>query len=219
MEKVNRPMAYGATAEEADESSGVPSAEAIAGLKHNYPPAVAAAASVVFHAAASPRHRRHIEMGSPHALMPTRTTYLSALELLHNERFELDLSDGSDSDGDEGGNSLTSETKTGALSEAELLNAKEYNRKSYVESDFAQMEEVAHYAHYALAAYSTLMYLYVNPCSGMCRLCCCSPSTQCNSPLGVCLNRNKKKNVAQNPSCCCRSRYVKDNPLCHRTCV
>lgn len=53
-----------------------------------------------------------------------------------------------------------------------------------------QIVEVAHYSHYGLAAYSTLMYLYVNPCTGMCRLCCCSPSL-------------KFKIGGGNQSCCC----------------
>lgn len=60
--------------------------------------------------------------------------------------------------------------------------------------------EIAHYAPYALAAYSTLMYLYINPCCGMCKLCHFSA---CTSPMGLCNPCATKPGRQDVQSCCC----------------
>lgn len=61
--------------------------------------------------------------------------------------------------------------------------------------------EIAHFAPYALAAYSTLMFLYINPGCGLCELCHYSA---CISPMGSCNPCAKKSNNNQStPLCCC----------------
>lgn len=64
--------------------------------------------------------------------------------------------------------------------------------------------ECAHYAHYGLAAYASLMYFYVNPCTGTCRLCqfrFCGPMTT-------------KENCC--PTCCTQKLDV-EKPLKYET--
>jgi hypothetical protein len=50
--------------------------------------------------------------------------------------------------------------------------------------------ELAHFARYALGIYSTLIYLYMNPCCGICKLChfcsCIHPMGHCNPILQCC---------------------------------
>jgi hypothetical protein len=60
--------------------------------------------------------------------------------------------------------------------------------------------EIAHFAPYALAAYSTLMYLYVNPCCGLCQLCHFSA---CTTPMGLCNPCARKPGRQDVSSCCC----------------
>lgn len=66
-------------------------------------------------------------------------------------------------------------------------------------------KDIAHYAPYALAAYSTLMFLYINPGCGLCELChysaCISPMGSCN-PCAKTLNVSNANNT---PTCCCTS--------------
>lgn len=54
---------------------------------------------------------------------------------------------------------------------------------------------MAHFSHYALGIYSTLMYLYMNPCSGLCQLChfcsCVYPMGHCN-PVHACIQSQKE---------------------------
>ena len=60
--------------------------------------------------------------------------------------------------------------------------------------------EIAHFAPYGLAAYSTLMFLYMNPGCGLCELCHYSA---CISPMGSCNPCAKKSNTQSTPTCCC----------------
>jgi hypothetical protein len=156
MEKVGNIKAYGSTSSKPEDAqssstngSGVGSTKDLSTLKHTYPPAVAAAATMVFSAATGPANSRFtanasgMEMAyyaNPHAMIPTRAAYLSALELLHNEHFELDLSD--ESDADEENQSMTAPPAADASAEdinpIGIANA-EYWRRSLVASDFAQM--------------------------------------------------------------------------------
>lgn len=161
MGKVVSVKAYGSTSpsDKAEGSEGKnpangPGAD-ISSLKHNYPPAVAAAATMVFSAASvqpSPRFLAHMQSSmelsppmNPHAMIPTRSSYLSALELLHNEHFELELSDESDSD--EENQSVSG--PPGAQNDVDITPVgivnSEYWRKSLVASDFAQMAGKSHH--------------------------------------------------------------------------
>lgn len=45
-------------------------------------------------------------------------------------------------------------------------------RKLAGASDVDWLADAAHFMNYALAAYTYLMFLYINPCCGICKLCC-----------------------------------------------
>lgn len=67
--------------------------------------------------------------------------------------------------------------------------------------------ELAHFARYALGIYSTFMFLYMNPCCGMCKLChfcsCVQPMGYCN-PLTQCCEDKSNFSGPNRPDNCIR---------------
>jgi sn1-specific diacylglycerol lipase len=126
----------------------------------------------------------------------TRTSYFSALEVLErNSSQKMSRSKGM-------GSIDVAVTGTTASDNNNCSTDLGSGHDMHSTINFDEFSDVARFSYFALAAYSTLMFLYMNPCSGGCKLCTygCCPEAALGTCCGTDSSSPQASHSRQQPS-------------------